>query len=124
MIMSGILKGEEMLMKQCKEIIGYPGYIVYTTGEVQGMSGQYLTGSPCKGGYLGVFLCKKNYKPIRKQIHRLIAEAFIPNPDNKPCVNHKDGNKRNNHVDNLEWVTYSENQKHSWEYGLNKVSVS
>ena len=51
-------------------------------------------------------------------VHRLVGMAFIPNPENKPCINHKDGNPQNNHVDNLEWVTYSENTLHAYRIGL------
>lgn len=63
-------------------------------------------------GYLRVRLHECKAKNLYS-IHRLAAQAFIPNPENKPCVNHKDGNKTNNCVDNLEWCTYSENELHS-----------
>lgn len=66
-----------------------------------------------KKGYLTVHL-----KSGLKAIHRLVAILFIPNPLNLPQVNHKDGNKKNNKVDNLEWCDNSYNQKHAWALGL------
>lgn len=67
-----------------------------------------------KSGYYMVNLSKKG-KENRKSIHRIVASVFIPNPYNLPCVNHKDGNKKNNNVNNLEWCSYKENEKHSWK---------
>ena len=72
-----------------------------------------------KDGYLQVQLYKNGIRS-HKRVHRLVAEAFIPNPNNKPEVNHKDGNKHNNSVDNLEWVDKSENMKHAFRTGLCK----
>lgn len=68
---------------------------------------RYSSYSLSKDGQIGYFM-----------IHRLVAIHFILNPDNKPCVNHKDGNKWNNHVSNLEWVTYKENNGHAMKTGL------
>lgn len=64
-------------------------------------------------GYLTASLCGK-----RKFIHRLVVQAFIPNPHEKPQVNHRDGHKLNNHVDNLEWATAAENSQHAKMAGL------
>ena len=68
-------------------------------------------------GYKYVQLFIKN-KRHNVSVHHAVASAFIPNPDNKPTVNHIDGNKQNNRVDNLEWVTYSENHVHAYKIGL------
>lgn len=69
------------------------------------------------GGYLGVQL-SKNGKKQKFYTHRLVAQAFIPNPDNKPEVNHQDGHKMNCFVGNLEWATQEENMQHAFNSGL------
>src|SRR5574344_2059657 len=66
----------------------------------------------CNNGYLSYHL-KWNNKTYPKRIHRLVAEAFIPNPNNKPFVHHKDHNKFNNDVSNLEWATEKENAQNN-----------
>ena len=68
-----------------------------------------------EGEYLRVQL-----KGKWKNVHVLVAEEFVPNPDNKPTVNHKDGNKQNNDMLNLEWVTRSTNLQHAYDTGLKK----
>lgn len=68
-------------------------------------------------GYVYIFLMKDN-KSKNFRLHRLVAEAFIPNPENKLQVNHKDGNKLNNNINNLEWCNQSENEKHAYNKGL------
>lgn len=70
-----------------------------------------------RGGYVTTALSKFGHTKYCR-IHRLVAQAFIPNPENKPTVNHMDGNKMNNTVENLEWATQSENQLHAIRTGL------
>lgn len=77
---------------------------------------------PDKKGYMRIDIKNNLGRKKYYGVHRLVAEAFIPNPDNKPQVNHKDGNKANNNADNLEWVTNGENQKHAYRMGLNYVT--
>ena len=79
----------------------------------KGKLGNHIT----KAGYIGV-LIDRRYHPTIRGVHRAIAETFIPNPHNLPCVNHKDGCKTNNVIDNLEWVSYSDNTKHALLAGL------
>jgi len=76
-----------------------------------------------KEGYCRTALTVKN-KVSYLQVHRIVAEAFIPNPNNYPVVNHIDGNKLNNHVSNLEWTTSSLNQKHAYDTGLKKKKIN
>lgn len=75
-------------------------------------NGRVLKSMTIYNGYQQVVLAKYG-KNSPKLVHRLVAQAFIPNPENKPAVNHKDGNTANNSVDNLEWVTHRENMIHS-----------
>ena len=80
-----------------------------------------------RAGYMQVSLWKNN-KSREYKVHRIVAEAFIPNPSNLPQVNHIYGDKANNNVNNLEWVTDKENKRHGWENGLytsnhNKKSI-
>ena len=108
-----------------KEIKGYEGlYAIDELGNVysliQNASRRKRELKPeIKNGYLSVNLYK-NGKCKHAYIHRLVAETFIDNSDLLPVVNHKDGNKQNNNVSNLEWCKQKENINHSWELGLQK----
>ena len=128
-----------------KEVPGYEGfYEVSNLGRVKrlpyqsigrtiGKKKEYIRKFPervmkatiCVNGYYRVTLSKDG-KQFYKHIHRIVAETFIPNPDGLPCINHKDENKTNNNVDNLEWCSYSYNnnygnarKKRSESYRLN-----
>ena len=93
-------------------------YSVSNIGNIKNNKSKQILKSGDNGkGYLFCFLWKYN-KSKRFYVHRLVAQTFIPNPDNKPCVNHIDGNKENNNVNNLEWCTHSENMKHAYKINL------
>ena len=101
-------------MIEWKPIPNYENlYEVSNTGEIRSIKPRYKNKQILKAGvgsrgYLVVTLCNKNTQKSYN-VHRLVAQAFIPNPNNLPCVNHKDENRTNNNVDNLEWCTYKYN---------------
>ena len=97
-------------MKQIKKINGFSNYAVDTDGNVYSLrAGKKMSPQMSYNGYHVVGLYDDNGKHCMKRVHRLVAEAFIPNTDNKPCVNHRDEDKTNNNVSNLELVTVAEN---------------
>jgi len=94
---------------------------VFHSGNGRGhlLIGKQLSARINNYGYVSTRL-NKSGKTFTRFIHRLLAEAFIPNPENKKCVNHKDGNKLNNALDNLEWLSHQENMIHAYKNGLIK----
>lgn len=112
-----------------KDIKGYEGlYQVSNLGRVKSLENrsnhknQLIMKQSIVRGYKQITLCKNKVQKMYK-VHRLVAETFIPNPNNKNQVNHIDGNKRNNCYYNLEWCTASENMKHAFKTGLKKQKV-
>lgn len=108
-----------------KTVNGACDYMVTEEGEVFSVKRGYkklMRFSETREGYLRVKLVFDDGTKRSKLVHRLVAEAFIKEIEGKPCVNHKDGDKKNNKVSNLEWVTYSENAKHAYALGLKDSS--
>ena len=121
-------------MEVWKKITNFENYEVSNYGNVKRKECTIIYKNGCKTFYKEKLLKKelnrKMYERVtlskdniqeRFQVHRLVAIYFIENPKQKPCVNHIDGNGLNNNVLNLEWVTYSENEKHSYDI-LGKIN--
>ena len=110
-------------MEEWKDIKGYEGiYQISNKGRVKSLKfnkENILIPAKHNRGYLFINLCK-NGKVKKYLIHRLVAEAFLPNPDNLPQVNHKDENKLNNNVENLEWCS----NKYNVNYGSRNEKAS
>jgi hypothetical protein len=104
-------------MKELKFLTEYPNYKIDKFGNIFNLKDKQLKLVKSKRGYLEVNLYNQG-KCTLKAVHRLVAIHFISNPENKPQVNHIDGNKLNNCVNNLEWCTNSENQKHAYKLKL------
>lgn len=118
--------GGYLMTELWKSIKGYEGiYEVSNLGNVRNIKPRYKYINPngllkpvkLNTGYLNVSLINKDKIRKEHRVHRLVAEAFIPNTDNKPQVNHIDSNRANNNVENLEWVTCKENIVHAQKQG-------
>lgn len=93
------------------------GETIYKDGRIANFSETILKQGFNRKGYARVYLSVNSNK-FTKTVHRIVAETFIPNPENKNTVNHKDCNKLNNSVENLEWATNKENMQHAFRSGI------
>lgn len=112
-----------MRSKKIQEIYGYENckidYVIYDNGDIYSPCKKgFLKPSKDTKGYLCIDLRKQNCKRRYPKVHRLVAEAFIPNPKQLPQINHIDGNKENNDVNNLEWCDNLYNTKEAVKLGL------
>lgn len=108
-------------MEEWRKTVRNPNYIVSNTGRVRRINAKKDHSTREKKGYLVTDLYE-NGERSTERVHILVAEAFIPNPESKPEVNHEDGNKHNNAVSNLSWATKKENCEHAWRTGLARPS--
>lgn len=107
----------EMPLVSFYNLKGFPSYMINKCGDIFSLRYyRLMKPQPDTKGYLRVRL-QGTSSGLTRKIHRLVAETFIKNPLNKPQVNHKNGNKEDNTVENLEWVTNLENMQHAWNNG-------
>jgi hypothetical protein len=106
-------------MKKWKTLLENSNYEISNEGELRNKKGKLLSLNMNKRGYLYCNI-SSNGKVSKVKIHILVAKYFVDNPFNKDTVNHRDGNKLNNHYLNLEWLTRKENIRHGWKTGLYK----
>ena len=109
---------ESYLFEEWRSVVGFNGYFVSNFGRVKNKNNKILSANVVNG-YLRVRFTI-NKKIYRLLVHRLVAQAFIPNPLNLPCVNHKDENKLNNCSNNLEWCNHTYNNN----YGTRNERIS
>lgn len=107
------------MYKLSEKIRGFERYLIYSNGAIYDTKyNKYICKWIDNVGYYQCILKDESGKKHYKRVHRLVANTFIENPNNLPQVNHKDGNKLNNKVDNLEWCSNRENTQHGYDNGL------
>lgn len=112
------------MAERWRNIKDFPGYRVSSTGKVKGPRVKNLKHQHCPGSPYPKVTLSKNGIHTDKRVNVLVAQAFIPNPDNLPLVMHMDNNPSNNNVENLKWGTYSENNQYMWDCGRHEVTLT
>lgn len=122
--MNILIEWKEVISMTWKKIKQNQNYSINENGKIRNDNTKKLKQSYVnkQNGYLYVDLWENN-KSTKYSVHRLIAEAFLPNPESKPCIDHKDGNRQNNSLDNLRWASYSENNSRFGTLGVRSEPI-